>query len=125
MSWFKGYVPKPTTSQNQQSESDLREAKRKKLEEERTFRAKRREQLNKQLAAAQASQAEADKALQDLLDIAPDIFSGDAAEEVSEDILDESDDIIMADFETEKRNRRRQGHGQARDGQVRFFERRH
>ena len=99
MSWFKGYVPKPTTSQNQQSESDLREAKRKKLEEERTFRAKRREQLNKQLAAAQASQAEADKALQDLLAIDPDIFEG--AEELDVEI---SDDILNESIEEELEN---------------------
>ena len=43
---------------------------------------------------------EADKAIQDLLDIAPDIFSG-TTEEVSEDILNDSNDITMADFEAE------------------------
>ena len=88
MSWFGGYKSKASTS----AAADVREEKRKKLEAERAERvdrAKKRAALQKQLQAAQASRLEADKALQELYDIAPDIFDDDfeSVEEVSEDIL--------------------------------------
>ena len=102
MSWLSGYKAKPSTS-DEATKEDAREAKRKKLEADRKERHQRsqlREQTKRQLLAAQLAREEADKALQDLLDIAPDIFSG-TTEEVSEDILNDSNDITMADFETE------------------------
>ena len=101
MSWLSRYT-KPSTS-NEAAEEDTREAKRKKLEEariERLQRAQIRDHRQKQLLAAQIARAEADKAIQDLFAIDPEIFSEDATDEVSEDILNESDDT-MADFETE------------------------
>ena len=84
MSWLSGYKAKPSTS-DETTKEDPREAKRKKLEADRKERHQRsqlREQTKRQLLAAQLAREEADKALQDLLDIAPDIFSG-TTEEVS------------------------------------------
>ena len=102
--WFQAAKAKASTSQASAGE-DPREAKRKRLEQERQerlLRAQQRDQLQKRLQAAQAAQEEANQAFQDLLAIAPDIFEGDisGAGEVSEDILDESLEAeIMADFD--------------------------
>ena len=63
MSWL-GYK-----ATNTKSESEIREEKRKKLEQERLFRSKQREAHRKQLQAAIDSRREADEVLQNLLDI--------------------------------------------------------
>ena len=77
MSWL-GY--KATTSK---SESDVREEKRRKLEQDRLFRVKQREAQRKQLQAAIDSRREADEALQGLFNIDPTIFEGNSAEEIT------------------------------------------
>ena len=91
MSWLRGYKkPEPSTSA-EPTEKEIREAKRQKLEADRLLRAQQRNKLRKQLLAAQESQAEANQALQDFLDIDPEIFSGEVStEEVTEDILNDS-----------------------------------
>ena len=104
MSWLSGYKKSSTCATA--SEEDIREARRKKLEADRLLRTQQREQTKKKLLAAQASRAEADKALQDLLDIAPDILSGDTDTEVevSEDILNDNSVAEMVDFDQENEN---------------------
>ena len=104
MSWLSGYKKSSTCAAA--SEEDIREARRKKLEADRLLRTQQREQTKKKLLAAQASRAEADKALQDLLDIAPDILSGDTDTEVevSEDILNDNSVAEMVDFDQENEN---------------------
>ena len=101
MSWLSGYSskPKPSTSQE-----DQRESKRKKLEvetAERLLRKQQRARRQKQLQDAIKSREAADQALQELLDIDPDLFSeelsGISLEDIPEDILDE--DIM--DFDRE------------------------
>ena len=93
MSWVRGYS-KPDTSES-------REERRRKLEEDRQSRARKRQQLQNQLAAAQQSRQEADQALQDFLDIDPDIFEeSELVEEASEDLLD-IQEIEMVDFDQE------------------------
>ena len=105
MSWLSGL--KPSTS-----ESDLRENRRKKLEQERLDRLHRSQQREAQkriLLAAQIAQAEADQACKDLLNIDPDLFEEKKSVTIPEseilDVLNEADlltaDITMADFETE------------------------
>ena len=105
MSWLSGL--KPSTS-----ESDLRENRRKKLEQERLDRLHRSQQREAQkriLLAAQIAQAEADQACKDLLNIDPDLFEEKDSVTIPEseilDVLNEADlltaDITMADFETE------------------------
>ena len=105
MSWLSGL--KPSTS-----ESDLRENRRKKLEQERLDRLHRSQQREAQkriLLAAQIAQAEADQACKDLLNIDPDLFEEKESVTIPEseilDVLNEADlltaDITMADFETE------------------------
>ena len=103
MSWLGGY--KPSTSK-QVSESELREAKRKKLEEERQQRLQRaQERVNrqKQLQAAVEAQAEADKAFKELCALVPDILEGDFDDSnVDEDILNDSEEATMAaEFDVE------------------------
>ena len=94
MSWFDKYRTNPQTS------AATREARRLQLEEERLLRKQKREQYQQQLNAAAKAQEEANQALEDLLNIAPDLFEGDEIDkEVSLDILDESDS--MTDFDTE------------------------
>ena len=104
MSWLSGYKKSSTCAAT--SEEDIREARRKKLEADRLLRTQQREQTKKKLLAAQASRVEADKALQDLLDIAPDILSGDTDTEVevSEDILNDNSVAEMVDFDQENEN---------------------
>ena len=70
MSWLGGYkasAPKPT-------QAEIREAKRQQLESDRLQRAQQRTQHKQQLQAAIKAREEADKALQELLDIDTDIF---------------------------------------------------
>ena len=94
MSWFDKYRTNPQPS------AATREARRLQLEEERLLRKQKREQYQQQLNAAAKAQEEANQALEDLLNIAPDLFEGDEIDkEVSLDILDESDS--MTDFDTE------------------------
>ena len=69
MSWLGGFKP------SQPSESDLREAKRQKLQADRLKRAQERTARHNQLQAALQAQREADQALQDLYNVDPDIFT--------------------------------------------------
>ena len=69
-------------SNSSASEENLREARRKKLEQERLFRHQQRADRKKQLQAAIKSREEADQALKDLYNIAPDIFDGTDSESV-------------------------------------------
>ena len=89
MSWLGGYKPKPSTSA-----PDPREAKRKRLEEERNKRAQSRAAIQTKIQQAQEARQEADQALQNLLELEPDIFEGvpEPTGEISEDNLDLLDD---------------------------------
>ena len=103
MSWLSGYK----SSSTKQTEAQLREEKRKKLDADRLLRAKRRADQQKQLQALIKSRQEADSALQDLLNLDPDIFEGDEGSEVSEadiaQILDDTDqnEVEMTEFDEE------------------------
>ena len=100
MSWFDRY--KPSTSSGP-SDEDQREAKRKRLEAEKVLRenrAKQRAAQQKQLQAAIKARQEADEALQDLLNIDPDILTGASADIIPEDEVERLLDI-MADFDRE------------------------
>ena len=111
MSWLSGYKSKPSTSSAGPSADDLREAKRKKLESERALRAQQRLQRQKELESIAQSKIEADKALQELLSIEPDLLAADnvsiADSEVdrllSEETLDQEPEEAgkMADFDAE------------------------
>ena len=83
MSWL-GYK-----ATNSKSESETREEKRRKLEQERLFRSKQRDAHRKQLQAAIDSRREAEEALQSLLDIDPSIFEGEDSEEISPEEISE------------------------------------
>ena len=99
MSWLSGYKAKPSTS-SAASETDLREAKRKKLEADRLVRAQQRAARQKQLQQVEQSRKEADEALRELCELADDIFEDEPGidNDVSEDILE---DFIMANFDQE------------------------
>ena len=74
MSWLGGYK-----SKTQKSESDDREAKRKKLEAERLQRIQRaqnRAETKRQILAGQRSQSQTEEAIKELLEIEPDILEG-------------------------------------------------
>ena len=106
MSWFGR-----SKELNKPSEEDLREARRQKLLEDRKARAEQRERKQKELQAIRSAQEEADKAVQDLLSLDPDILAGEdvsiaeneVEELLAEDLVDQP--IIevgaMADFESE------------------------
>ena len=96
MSWLSGLRP----STSNPSESDLREAKRQKLQADRLRRTKERVDRQNQLQAAINAQREADQALKDLLNIDPELFSGGGSENLSEEEVQHLLDI-MDDFETE------------------------
>ena len=83
MSWLDRYKSKPSTS-TFSAESDARDAKRKKLEADRQARNLRREQIRQRIQSAQTSRQEANQALQDLLNIEPDIFENEG--EFDEDV---------------------------------------
>ena len=113
MSWrsgFQGSAPKLNEAEERRRKLEAeREEKRKKLEAERLARAQQRSETRKQIQAAVQSRQEATQALQDLRDIAPDIFDGEGVdtEEVSSDILEDSDatmpdtDDVPVNFEDE------------------------
>ena len=100
MSWLGGY--KPSTSKI--SEAELKEARDKKLAEDRLFRAQQREKRYKQLIAANKAQEEAKQALKDFLAIDPDLFqdlSNLPKEEVDvEELLEFEEEVKMANFDT-------------------------
>ena len=75
MSWRGGYKG-PSTSKSEPQVSP-RTAKRNKLQEERLKRAEQRDKLRKQVQEAQAAQVEADKTVQQLLALEPDLLSGE------------------------------------------------
>ena len=89
MSWF-GYKA-PSTSESSEPQDSPRTAKRKKLQAERLQRALQRDKLRKQLKAAQEAREAADLAEAELFALDPDIFEGTLDEEVSSDILEDSD----------------------------------
>ena len=104
MSWLSGL--KPSTS-----ESDLRENRRKKLEQERLDRLHRSQQREAQkriLLAAQIAKAEADQACKDLLNIDPDLF-----EEKESVTIPESE--IFRRAQRSRLAHRRHHHGRLRD----------
>ena len=70
MSWIGGYKAKPT-------EADIREAKRKKLEADRLKRAQERSNRQQKLLELQQAQQKSDEAIQDLLNIDPNLLDGD------------------------------------------------
>ena len=96
MSWL-GYK-----ATNPKSESEIREEKRKKLEQERLFRSKQRDAHRKQLQAAIDSRREADEVLQNLLDIDPTIFEGENSEELSPEEISEL--LTMTNFDEQNAN---------------------
>ena len=89
MSWF-GYKA-PTTSESSEPQISPRTAKRKKLQEERLQRALQRDRLRKQLKSAQEAREAADLAEAELFALDPNIFEDTLDEEVSSDILEDSD----------------------------------
>ena len=86
MSWFARIKEdKPPLS-----EADLREAKRKKLESDRLQRLKQRENRQKQFEAVARAQQEANEALEEILNLDPNIFEGDVEDiSVSESEIEE------------------------------------
>ena len=96
MSWF-GYKAPSTDAEPKVSP---RTAKRNKLQAERLQRAHQREKLKNQLKAAQEAKDAADLAEAELLALDPDIFEGAIDEEISEDILDISEEPKMANFDS-------------------------
>ena len=101
MSWLSGYKA------NKPAAEESREDKRLRLEAERLSRAKNRAAQRKQLQAALEAQAEADKALQELLDIDPEILSSETSSNITDKEVDEllapetmAPDPVVA-FETE------------------------
>ena len=104
MSWIGGYLGNKPEHKREKVEAE-RQAKRDKLEADRLARAQTRAVNKSKLQAAQQSREEANKAFQELRDIAPDLFEYDA-ETVTEDIPEEVIDELLAeekmeDFETE------------------------
>ena len=97
MSWLGGFKP---SQPSQPSESDLREAKRQKLQADRLKRAQERTARHNQLQAALQAQREADQALQDLLNIDPDIFTDTEVSSISETEVKQLLDI-MESFDVE------------------------
>ena len=99
MSWLRGY-----SASSKVSESESREEKRRRLEAERLARAQQRNDRQKQLQAAIQARQEADQALRELCDIDPEIFAETSVlipEDEVENLLEESAESIMADFDQE------------------------
>ena len=94
MSWLGGYKPPKKPSE------DPRETKRNKLEAERAERAeraKKRAEQNKQLQQAIKAREEADKALEELYELEPDIFEhSETTSTVDESCLNDTKDSRMA-----------------------------
>ena len=93
MSWLSGLKSKPV-----QTQAEIREERRRKLEAERLQRAQNRNRIQKQLLDAQKAREEADLVFQEFLDIATDLFDDDTPIENSADI---SDIVIMVNFDEE------------------------
>ena len=85
MSWFGAIKSKS-------SEDDAREEKRQKLERERLQRAQARIQRQQQLQAAQEGRQAVDEAVNQLLNIDPDILSGDTVE-----VSNNEADLLLAE----------------------------
>ena len=90
MSWLSGYKKSNPSS----SLAEEREKKRKNLETERLLRAQQRASRQKQLQEALKSQQEADKALQEFLEIDPELFAG---EEVENSLTDAEVELLLSD----------------------------
>ena len=109
MSWLgalKGASTRKPAEPKVEPEVSPRTAKRNKLQEERLQRAHQRERLRKQLKAVQEAKEAADLAEAELFALDPDIFEGtldniDAPENIEdlEDILNDSEPPIMANFD--------------------------
>ena len=101
MSWLGGYNPTKKST----TEAESREDKRKKLEAEkaeRLDRAKKRVARQIQLQDALNAQREADKACQELLSLAEDIFGEDFYTDAGDEDSDiDIDSVIMTDFDKE------------------------
>ena len=99
MSWIGGYKSKSPASpaakireaQRKKLEQE-REEKRKKLEQERLDRANQRAEHKKQLEAARQAQEETDKEVEDLLAIDPDIL--ELEDEAKELVIESASDIL-------------------------------
>ena len=78
MSWLSGLKSKPV-----QTQAEIREERRRKLEAERLQRAQNRNRIQKQLLDAQKAREEADLVFQEFLDIATDLFDDDTPIETS------------------------------------------
>ena len=106
MSWIRGFkAASSSSSEPNTPQISPRTAKRNQLQAERIQRAEHRQKLRKQLQSAKEAQEEADKAVQDLLAIEPDILAGEdtnVSESEIESLLAEDESIaIMVDFEKE------------------------
>ena len=84
------------------SDSEAREARHQKLEEERLLRNRQRADRQKQLQAAVKSREEADKALRESYDIDPSIFDKSDAEALQAEDVDKLLNLsdTMAEFDT-------------------------
>ena len=100
MSWITGYTKASTSKASE--ESALREEKRKKLEQERLSRNQKRTAHREQLQRAIESRREAEKALQGLLEIDPDIFDSSDSDKIEISPEEESELLsipTMANFD--------------------------
>ena len=100
MSWITGYTKASTSKATE--ESALREEKRKKLEQERLSRNQKRTAHREQLQRAIESRREAEKALQGLLEIDPDIFNSSDSDKIEISPEEESELLsipTMANFD--------------------------
>ena len=100
MSWITGYTKASTSKASE--ESALREEKRKKLEQERLSRNQKRTAHREQLQRAIESRREAEKALQGLLEIDPDIFNSSDSDKIEISPEEESELLsipTMANFD--------------------------
>ena len=100
MSWITGYKKASTSKASE--ESALREEKRKKLEQERLSRNQKRTAHREQLQRAIESRREAEKALQGLLEIDPDIFNSSDSDKIEISPEEESELLsipTMANFD--------------------------
>ena len=101
MSWFGGYKPS-NSKKSTESNVDSREARRQKLDAERIARKQQREDRQRQLQITAQAQEEADKALQDLLNIDPDILVDTEASDIPEEEVQRIfEEDTMADFDKE------------------------
>ena len=99
MSWFGGYKPAHKST----AEEDSREARRKKLDAERLHRAQQRLLRQQQLQAARQGQEEAEKAIQDLLAIDPNLLEANDSDDNVSVTESEAENLLaeMESFEVE------------------------